>query len=68
MTATEPSMRIGDTVYWQPDGECGTVIASDEWILAVDWDESGVQTYATCCGAVERIVTRDSRFACGRKR
>jgi hypothetical protein len=67
MTATEP-MVVGDRVYWIPDGEAGTVLAIDEYILAVAWDESGVQTYATCCGAVDRIATRDEMFACGRKR
>jgi hypothetical protein len=66
MTTTE-SLAPGDRVYWT-DGEAGYVLAHDEFILAVAWDDSGVETYSTACGAVERIVTRDQRFSYRQKR
>jgi hypothetical protein len=57
MTATEP-MVVGDRVYWTTDGEAGTILAIDEYIIAVDCDFSGIETYSMSCGAVERITTR----------
>jgi hypothetical protein len=56
MTATEP-MAVGDRVYWT-DGEAGYVLAHDEFIIAIAWEDSGTEVYATCCGAIERIATR----------
>jgi hypothetical protein len=67
MTATDP-MLVGDVVYWQPDGEAGVILAIDEYIIAIAWDDSGIETYSMCCGAIARITTRDQRFACGYKR
>jgi hypothetical protein len=67
MTATE-SMVVGDRVYWTPDGELGTIIAIDEYIVAVDWDFSGIETYSMGCGAVDRIAPRTKRFSCEYKR
>jgi hypothetical protein len=62
------AMQVGDRVYWTPDGEAGTILAIDEYIIAIDWDFSGIETYSMCCGAIDRIATREERFACGRKR
>jgi hypothetical protein len=67
MTALEP-MIVGDRVRWTPDGELGTILAIDEYILAVDWDFSGIETYSMGCGAVDRIEPRTKRFSCGGKR
>jgi hypothetical protein len=68
MTTATELMVVGDRVVWLPDGELGTLIAIDEYIIAVHWDFSGVQTYATCCGAVDRIAPRTKRFSCEYKR
>jgi hypothetical protein len=36
-------MVVGDRVYWTTDGEAGTILAIDEYIIAVDCDFSGMK-------------------------
>jgi hypothetical protein len=68
MTTDMNPMVVGDRVYWTPDGELGTILAIDEFIIAIAWDFSGIETYSMSCGAVDRIAPRTKRFSCEYKR
>ena len=67
LSAAEP-MRTGDRVYWTQDDEGGTVLDITEYAITIDWDCSGIETYALACGAIERIKPRTLRFSCSHKR
>ncbi len=47
----EPTMQIGDRVVWTIDGEPGTVVALNDSLIAVRWQESGIEVYSLTSGA-----------------
>lgn len=47
--------EVGDRVRWRPDQEPGTVVAVNEYALAVAWDMTGTEFYPAWSLATERI-------------
>jgi hypothetical protein len=61
-------MHIGDRVVWTIDGEPGTIVAINDWAIAIRWQESGIEVYSLTSGAIERIQPFAQRSTCRYKR
>jgi hypothetical protein len=68
INSTSEPMHVGDRVAWTVDGEPGIIVGLDDSLIAVRWQESGIEVYSLTSGAFERIQPFAKRCTCRFKR